>query len=71
MLLVAVALSLGSLELYHALQRHGMKAADPADRRRHGRHRHRLLPGRHRSGPVVFSTTSVLLAALALTVLAA
>ena len=26
-LFVAVALSMGSLELYHALQRHGMKAA--------------------------------------------
>ena len=69
-LLVAVALSMGSLELYHALQRHGMKAA--------------IQPiivgtlaisiGSYLAGiqqPVVFSTTSVLLAALALTVLAA
>ena len=69
-LFVAVALSMGSLELYHALQRHGMKAA--------------IQPiivgtaaisiGSYLAGiqqPVVFSTTSVLLAALALTVLAA
>ena len=67
-LLVAVALSLGSYELYQALQRHGMKAA--------------IVPivagtvaistGSYLAGqqqPVVFSTTSVLLAALALTVL--
>jgi phosphatidate cytidylyltransferase len=69
-LFVAVALSMGSFELYHALQRHGMKAA--------------IQPiivgtlaisiGSYLAGiqqPVVFSTTSVLLAALALTVLAA
>jgi phosphatidate cytidylyltransferase len=69
-LFVAVALSMGSLELYHALQRHGMKAA--------------IQPiivgtaaisiGSYLAGiqqPVVFSTTSVLFAALALTVLAA
>lgn len=69
-LLVAVALSMGSMELYHALQRHGMKAA--------------IQPiilgtlaisiGSYLAGiqnPVVFSTTSVLLAALALTVLGA
>lgn len=69
-LLVAVALSMGSLELYSALQRHGMKAA--------------IQPilvgtvaisvGSYLAGiqqPVVFSTTSVLLAALAFTVLAA
>lgn len=69
-LLVAVALCMGSLELYHALQRHGMRAA--------------IQPiivgtmaisiGSYLAGiqqPVVFSTTSVLLAALALTVLAA
>jgi phosphatidate cytidylyltransferase len=68
-LLVAVALSMGSLELYHALQRHGMKAA--------------IQPiivgtlaisiGSYLAGiqPAVFSTTSVLLAALALTVLGA
>lgn len=69
-LLVAVALSMGALELHQALQRHGMKAA--------------IAPiivgtlaisiGSYLAGiqqPVVFSTTSVLLAALALTVLAA
>ncbi len=68
--LVAVALALGSIELYTALKRHGMIAA--------------IVPivigivpitaGSYLAGqqsPVVFSTTSVLLASLALTVLAA
>ena len=68
--LVAVALALGSVELWTALKRHGMTAA--------------IVPivigivpitaGSYLAGqqtPVVFSTTSVLLASLALTVLAA
>lgn len=67
--LVAVALALGSIELWTALKRHGMNAA--------------IVPivvgivpitaGSYLAGqpPVVFSTTSVLLASLALTVLAA
>ena len=68
--LVAVALALGSIELFTALKRHGMTAA--------------IVPivigivpitaGSYLAGqqtPVVFSTTSVLLASLALTVLAA
>jgi phosphatidate cytidylyltransferase len=67
--LLAAALCLGSLELYHALAKHGMRAA--------------IVPiligtlaisaGSYIAGlqkPVVFSTTSVLLASLALTVLA-
>ncbi len=68
-LLVAAALALGSVELYQAFRKHGMTAA--------------IVPivvggvaisiGSYLAGrqkPVVFSTTSVLLAALALTVLA-
>ena len=68
--LVAVALALGSVELFTALKRHGMTAA--------------IVPivigivpitaGSYIAGqqsPVVFSTTSVLLASLALTVLGA
>ena len=68
--LVAVALALGSIELFTALKRHGMSAA--------------IVPivigivpitagllHRRAADPVVFSTTSVLLASLALTVLAA
>ena len=69
-LLVAVALSMGSLELYHALQRHGMKAAiQPIIVGTLAISIGSYLAGIQR--PVVFSTTSVLLAALALTVLAA
>jgi phosphatidate cytidylyltransferase len=69
-LLVAVALALGSIELYQALRKQGMTAA--------------VVPivvgagaisiGSYLAGvqkPAVFSTTSVLLASLALTVLAA
>jgi phosphatidate cytidylyltransferase len=68
-LLVAVALSMGSLELYHALQRHGMKAAiQPIIVGTLAISIGSYLAGRQQ--PVVFSTTSVLLAALALTVLA-
>jgi phosphatidate cytidylyltransferase len=68
-LLIALALALGSVELFTALRRHGMVAA--------------IVPivvgsvaiaiGSYLAGrqtPPVFSTTSVLLAALALTVLA-
>ncbi len=68
--LVAVALALGSIELWTALKRHGLNAA--------------IVPilvgivpitaGSYLAGqqsPVVFSTTSVLLASLALTVLGA
>jgi phosphatidate cytidylyltransferase len=67
--LVAAALALGSIELYSALRRHGMRA--------------QIIPivigtvpiaaGSYLAGlqrPPVFSTTSVLLASLALTVLA-
>ena len=67
--LIAVALALGSTELFTALKRHGMQA--------------QIVPivigtlpiagGSYLAGrqnPVVFSTTSVLLASLALTVLA-
>jgi phosphatidate cytidylyltransferase len=67
-LLIAAALSLGSWELYQALQRHNMRAS--------------IVPivlgtvaisvGSYLAGqqqPVVFSTTSVLLASLALTVI--
>lgn len=67
--LLAVALALGSIELYSALRRHGMHA--------------QIVPivigtvpiaaGSYLAGrqtPVAFSTTSVLLASLALTVLA-
>ncbi len=67
--IVAAALALGSIELYQALRRHGMEA--------------QIVPivvgtmpiatGSYLAGlqnPVVFSTTSVLLASLALTVLA-
>ena len=69
-LLVAVALCMGSLELYHALQRHGMKAAiQPIIIGTMAISIGSYLAGIQR--PVVFSTTSVLLAALALTVLAA
>jgi phosphatidate cytidylyltransferase len=69
-LFVAVALSMGSLELYHALQRHGMKAAiQPILVGTAAISIGSYLAGIQR--PVVFSTTSVLLAALALTVLAA
>jgi phosphatidate cytidylyltransferase len=69
-LFVAVALSMGSLELYHALQRHGMKAAiQPIIVGTAAISIGSYLAGIQR--PVVFSTTSVLLAALALTVLAA
>jgi phosphatidate cytidylyltransferase len=67
---VAVALSMGALELYHALQRHGMKAAiQPIIVGTAAISIGSYLAGRQQ--PVVFSTTSVLLAALALTVLAA
>jgi len=68
--LVALALALGSIELHQAMRKHGMTSA--------------IVPivagtvaisiGSYLAGqqkPVVFSTTSVLLAALALTVLAA
>lgn len=69
-LLVAVALSMGSLELYHALQRHGMKASiQPIIIGTLAISIGSYLAGIQR--PIVFSTTSVLLAALALTVLAA
>ncbi|BAK34519.1 phosphatidate cytidylyltransferase [Microlunatus phosphovorus NM-1] len=69
-LLVAVALSMGSLELYHALKRHGMNAAiQPIIVGTLAISIGSYLAGRQQ--PVVFSTTSVLLAALALTVLAA
>lgn len=69
-LLVAVALSMGSLELYHALQRHGMKAAiQPIIVGTLAISVGSYLAGIQR--PAVFSTTSVLLAALALTVLGA
>jgi phosphatidate cytidylyltransferase len=67
--LVAVALAVGSIEVYNALRRHGMQAS--------------IVPivlgtvpiaaGSYLAGqqkPVAFSTTSVLLASLALTVLA-
>lgn len=68
-LLVAVALSMGSWELYQTLQRHGMRAAIvPIIVGTLGISIGSYLAGRQQ--PVVFSTTSVLLAALALTVLA-
>ena len=60
MLLVAVALCMGSLELYHALQRHGMKAAiQPIIVGTMAISIGSYLAGIQR--PVVFSTTSVLL----------
>ncbi|MFT4164351.1 MAG: phosphatidate cytidylyltransferase [Microlunatus sp.] len=69
-LLVAVALSMGAIELYHALRRHGMNAAiQPIIIGTLAISIGSYLAGRQQ--PVVFSTTSVLLAALALTVLAA
>jgi phosphatidate cytidylyltransferase len=69
-LLVAVALVMGSLELYHALQRHGMNAAiQPIIIGTLAISVGSYLAGIQR--PIVYSTTSVLLAALALTVLAA
>ncbi len=69
-LLVAVALALGSIELYQALKRQGMSAAIvPIVAGTLAISIGSYLAGRQK--PVVFSTTSVLLAALALTVLAA
>ena len=69
-LLVAVALALGSIELYQALKRQGMSAAIvPIVAGTVAISIGSYLAGRQK--PVVFSTTSVLLAALALTVLAA
>jgi phosphatidate cytidylyltransferase len=68
-LLVAAALALGSVELYQALRKHGMTAAiEPIVVGTVAISIGSYLAGRQK--PVVFSTTSVLLAALALTVLA-
>lgn len=68
--LVAVALALGSIELHQALRKHGMTSAIvPIVAGTIAISTGSYLAGQQK--PVVFSTTSVLLAALALTVLAA
>lgn len=68
-LLVAAALVLGSVELFQAMKRHGMTASIvPIAVGTAGIATGSYLAGQQK--PVVFSTTSVLLASLALTVLA-